>query len=207
MDIWQHETFPGNESKAHDYLYSRQCWLDPLPEVIRYRYAVARIGRPHAMACRIDHDQFGSIGIHLTKLRLDGCGRLSEAECRLPREIIGRCAGGAVWLGAPQPDKWLVVGEGIETTLSVALPLGVPGWAALSANGIKSLVLPPEAQMVLVATDNDKDGTGERAANWAAQRWRGEGRAVKVMMPPTVGSDWNTVLMGREPKKRPTHGL
>jgi hypothetical protein len=211
MDIWRHETFPGNESKAHVYLYSRLCLIDPLPETIRYRYAKPRIGRPHAMVCRIDHVEFGSIGIHCTFLNADGSGKTDY--CGEPRITIGRRDGGAVWLGDPKPDKWLVVGEGIETTLSVALALGAPGWAALCAGGIKSLVLPPEAQKVVIAADNDtpkrgnKDGAGAQAANWAAARWRGEGRAVQIMMPPVVGSDWNDVLMGREPQKRPAHDL
>ena len=31
-----------------------------------------------------------------------------------------------------------------------------PGWAALSAGGIESLILPPEARKVLIAADHDR---------------------------------------------------
>ena len=47
-------------------------------------------------------------------------------------------------------DQWLVIGDGIETTLSVMQACSLPGWAALSANGITSLILPREATMVLI---------------------------------------------------------
>jgi putative DNA primase/helicase len=76
----------------------------------------------------------------------------------------------------------------------MALALKAPGWAALSAGGIKRLDLPPIAKMVLIAADNDPKGTGQRAANYAAARWLAEGRRVKICMPPRPGVDWNDVL-------------
>jgi hypothetical protein len=35
---------------------------------------------------------------------------------------------------------------------------GFPGWAALSAGGIGTLQLPPEATDILIGADNDKNG-------------------------------------------------
>jgi phage/plasmid primase-like uncharacterized protein len=78
----------------------------------------------------------------------------------------------------------LVVAEGIETTASVMLATGLPAWAALSAIGLRNLVLPPEARKVLIAADNDASGTGEKAARDAAVRWLGESRRVRITMPP-----------------------
>jgi phage/plasmid primase-like uncharacterized protein len=90
----------------------------------------------------------------------------------------------------------------------MALALKAPGWAALSAGGIKRLALPPTARMVLIAADNDPKGVGQRAANAAAARWLAEGRRVKICMPPVAGTDWNDVVLGRAPARLggPSHG-
>jgi putative DNA primase/helicase len=73
----------------------------------------------------------------------------------------------------------------------------LPGWAALSANGIRSLVLPPSVRKVLIAADNDASGTGEQAARDAAQRWLAESRRVRIAIPPEPGTDFNDLLFGR----------
>ena len=52
----------------------------------------------------------------------------------------------------------------------------MPAWAALSAGGIRALVLPREATHVLICADHDVSGVGERAARDAAVRWLAEGR-------------------------------
>jgi len=75
---------------------------------------------------------------------------------------------------------------------------GLPGWAALSANGIRSLTLPPEASTVLICADNDANGVGQRAANEAAERFLREGRQARIAMPPMTGTDFNNVLNGGE---------
>jgi phage/plasmid primase-like uncharacterized protein len=193
--LWQEETHPAG-GVVQVYLWSRLLFLDPIPDVIRFhpslRHKESGESRP-AMICRIDRGGNGeSIGVHATYLAIDGS---SKATIDPQRRTIGAIAGGAVQLGQPQPDQWLVVGEGVESTLSMALALKAPGWAALSAGGIKRLILPPAAKMVLIAADNDAKGTGQRAANSAAARWCAEGKRVKVVMPPRPGTDWNDVLL------------
>jgi putative DNA primase/helicase len=74
----------------------------------------------------------------------------------------------------------------------------LPGWAALSAGGIKSLVLPPSANMVLICADNDANGVGQRAANAAAERFLAEGRRVRIALPPRSGTDFNDLLRGSD---------
>jgi phage/plasmid primase-like uncharacterized protein len=66
--------------------------------------------------------------------------------------------------------QWLLVAEGLETTFSVMHACALPRWAALSAGGIKTLVLPTSANMVVICADNDANGVGQRAANAAAER-------------------------------------
>src|SRR5262249_45376544 len=46
-----------------------------------------------------------------------------------PRKLsLGRLAGGAVRLAPLDPDRALVVGEGVESTLSLMQLRGLPGW-------------------------------------------------------------------------------
>ena len=131
------------------------------------------------------------LAIHRTFLARDGGGK---APLDLQKMMLGPCSGGAVRFGDIQPDHWLVIAEGIETTLSVMQACALHGWAALSARGIINLVLPPEAVKVLICADNDANGTGQRAAEEAATRFLREGRRVRVATPLMLGADFNDVL-------------
>ena len=113
---------------------------------------------------------------------------------------LGPVGGAAIRLAAAREDVPLIVGEGIETTASAMLVMGWPGWAALSAGGIEALHLPPLpiAATVFIAADHDPNGTGERAARIAAERWLAEGRKVRIGLPPMPGTDWNDVLLGKD---------
>jgi len=99
-----------------------------------------------------------------------------------------------VRFGLPRAGEWLAIAEGIETTLAVVIACAMPAWAALSAGGIRSLILPPEVTHVIICADHDASGTGERAAHDAAARWLAEGRRVRIAMPPVPGTDMADVL-------------
>jgi putative DNA primase/helicase len=86
----------------------------------------------------------------------------------------------------------LMVGEGIETTLSVIQETGRPGWAAGSAVMLRHLDLPKEVQSITILADGDDPG--ERAARAAAYRWTAEGRSVWIARAPP-GKDFNDVLI------------
>jgi phage/plasmid primase-like uncharacterized protein len=94
----------------------------------------------------------------------------------------------------PRPGEWLGVAEGVETMMSVVSVFAMPGWAALSAGGIRSLILPPEATNIIICADNDSNGVGQRAANDAAERWLAEGRRVRIAIPHQPDTDFNDVL-------------
>ena len=96
--------------------------------------------------------------------------------------------------------EWLAITEGIETALAVATSCRHPElWAALSAGGMRALVLPPDVTHVLICADHDASGVGQRAAHNAAERWLAEGRRVRIAMPPELGTDMADVLLGRAP--------
>jgi hypothetical protein len=196
LDIWA-ETGPAAGRLVETYLWSRLCCMPP-PAAIRlhpslwHRESGQR--RP-AMVALVEHVDFGRVGVHATYLAVDGT---CKATVEPVRKSFGPVMGAAVRLAPIRADGRLVIAEGIETTLSVMMSTGLPGWAALSANGIARLILPPEARKVIIAADHDRNGTGQQAGASAARRFRQEGRRVKVCMPPMPG-DWNDCLLGRIP--------
>ena len=99
-------------------------------------------------------------GAHRTWLAPDGFGK---APVDTPRRAMGGLLGHAVRFGAA--DDVLAVGEGIETMLSLrcALP-AMPMAAALSANHLAALLLPPTLRRLYIARDADAAGDTALAA-------------------------------------------
>jgi len=129
--------------------------------------------------------------IHRTFLASDGAGK---APIATPRKTLGIVAGAAVRL-APVADR-LVIGEGLETSISAGLMMGAPAWAAISAPNLEfKLKLPASIREIIVAADHD--GPGLKAARAALARWRAEGRTVKIARPQTPGADFNDLWRAR----------
>ena len=205
LNIWR-DTKRGAGTIVARYLESRSIALDRWPPSLRFH---PRCPRPRdeagnfvsplpAMVVLVEHVGSGLMAVHCTYLQPDGNGK---ADIEKPKAIFGPACGSAVRFGMPRAGEWLAVAEGIETALSVAVACSMPAWAALSATGIKSLVLPPEATHVVSCADHDASGVGEQAARAAAARWLAEGRRVRVAMPPELGADFNDLLTGRAAAK------
>jgi len=128
------------------------------------------------------------VGVHRTFIARDGSAKAPVSPARMS---LGPIRGGAVRL-APAAKK-IIVGEGIETVLSVMQRTGTPGWAALSTSGLKTLVLPRLVEEVVILAD--ADDPGEDAAQDAAGRWTRDGRRVRIARPPYGYNDFNDVLM------------
>lgn len=195
LDFWQHETTPAEDTVVARYWAARGLAALLIPRTIRASASWLHHpsgGHRPAMIALVEHVEQGPVAIHRTWLQIDGAAKASFSE---PRMSLGPVGGGAVRL-APA-ERTLVIGEGIETTASVMLAMGLPGWAALSAGGIGALILPPIVTNVIIAADHDPNGVGAAAADKAARRWLQEGRRVRIAMPPEVGSDFSDVLLGR----------
>jgi phage/plasmid primase-like uncharacterized protein len=128
--------------------------------------------------------------VHRTFLAHDGKGKAPVEPAKM---TLGAVGGFAIHL-APAAKK-MVITEGIETGLSVQQVSGIPTWAAISAGGMRQLILPPMpfAAEVVIAADND--AVGIQSAHDAAARWQLEGRTVRIAVPPS-GQDFNDVLQG-----------
>jgi putative DNA primase/helicase len=134
------------------------------------------------MVAAVRHDG-RIVAVHRTFLRQDGSGK---ANLDPDKMTLGPCKGAAVPL-APT-GSLLAVAEGVETALSFMRATMVPTWAALSAGGMRSLVLPENVLEVVIAADPDP--VGIMAAHAAARRWICEGRRVSIVRPP-LGRDFN----------------
>jgi phage/plasmid primase-like uncharacterized protein len=143
----------------------------------------------HPALIALVRDQNGKpLSIHRTFLRADGTGK---ADAEPQKASLGPIWGGGIRLDPIASE--IVIGEGIETSASAGLLIGLPAWAALSAGNLaKGLLLPPEVRAVVIATDPDPPG--ETAAQQAAARWTAEGRTVRIARPDREGADFNDLL-------------
>ncbi|ACL62430.1 DUF7146 domain-containing protein [Methylobacterium nodulans] len=139
-------------------------------------------------------DLHGTVtGVARTWLAPDGRGKAALAD---PRRSLGHQLGHGVRFPGAVPDT-LVAGEGLETTLSVhAVMPAISAAAALSANHLAALVLPPGLRRLYVARDGDPEGV--RA--YTTLRARAEAAGVpEVWELVPAADDFNTDLMARGP--------
>lgn len=141
-----------------------------------------------AMIARILSPSGALVGLHRTYLTIDG----KKAPVTSPRKLTVAfpmaTKGAAIKL---QPvGITLGVAEGMETALACHIATGLPIWSTISAGGLASLVVPDIVQELIVFADNDRSGTGEKAARTLARRMLAEGRKVKIIKPQIVGTDW-----------------
>jgi putative DNA primase/helicase len=198
--FWQQETVAPDRTIVERYWAIRGLGELSIPPTIRASRSWLchpEGGSRPAMVALVEHVEFGPVAIHRTWLQTDGA---AKASFRDPRLSLGPVGGAAIRLAEARENVPLIIGEGIETTASAMLVMAWPGWAALSAGGIERLILPPLplAATVFIAADHDPNGTGERAARIAAERWIAEGRKVRIALPPVPGTDWNDVLLNKD---------
>jgi len=186
-DMWR-DACPASGTLVETYLRSRGIVL-PVPPVIRLlrmhsAYSSHPTGsRRPQMIARVEHCVDGPVAVHRSFLAIDGSSKASLDPVRTSHGPVG---GAAVRLAAT--GSLLAVAEGVETALSYMQSTGIPTWAALSARGIRALVLPESVREVVIAADPDP--VGIMAAQSAARRWINEGRRVSIARPP-LGYDFN----------------
>ena len=132
------------------------------------------------------------VAVHRTYLRRDGSGK---ADVDPAKATKGPMAGGAIMLHDPVPGAPLVIGEGIESSLSAGRLLDAPAWAGIAAGNLKSIIPPDGPGEIILAADPDL--VGQIAAWAAADQWRGLGRRVQVATPDDPTTDFNDVLRRR----------
>ncbi len=180
-------------SHAERYLHARglsRCRFAALrfhPE-LRYREG-SLVRRFPALVAAVTGDDGRILGVQRTWLDPRSPAKAGVAA---PRKALGRIHGLAVRFGAPSDDAPLVVGEGIETVLSlVAAVPEITAAAALSAGSLGAFAPPPRLARLVIARDNDEDGA--LAAERLARRCARAGIAATVIVP--AGNDFNDDLV------------
>jgi hypothetical protein len=183
---------PAAGTLVRRYLSGRGIALK-LPPTLLYHPALyhqeSRTTGP-AMVAVVD----GADAISRTWIAPDGSGK---ATLDPVKKSLGPIKGHAVRLGRPSPK--LIVGEGIETTLS-ALQLWGPSfdaWAALGTQGMAALIVPDTITEVIIAADNDEAG---RTSAWDLKRRLNQERpslTASVYLPRNGEKDFNDVLRSR----------
>ena len=192
--LWrQCRTIAGSHAEA--YLHARglsRCRFAALrfyPE-LRYRDGNS-VRRLPALVAAVTGNDRAIIGVQRTWL---DPRRPAKAGVAVPRKALGRIFGHAVRFGAVRDDGLasLVVGEGIETVLSLitAVP-EIGAAAALSAGSLGAFAPPPGVARIVIARDNDPDGA--LAADRLARRCARAGVGATVIVP--VGNDFNNDLV------------
>lgn len=186
--VWD-ECLPAVDTVVEKYLRARRITL--LPDCLRYHpslyHGILKSKWP-GMVALVTSSNGGAAAIHRTWL--DPGGR--KASIDPDRMSLGPCEGYAIHL-APAAEH-ILVGEGIETCLSAMQETGVGAWSAISANGIRELILPSIVRRVTILADGDDQGEG--AALFACLKWQRLGLDARILRAPW-GHDFNDVLMGR----------
>lgn len=189
-----HETKPLKGTVAEDYLRKRGIDLPDANMTLRFHPRLLHTGTEKtAWPALVGLVTKGPelLGIIRTFLDEDG----TKADVEPAKMMLGPVSGGSVHLR--EPDKVLLIGEGIETCLSAQQATGHAAWAALSTSGLKGIELPPELrEQVKLIVLVDHDEPGEKAAMAVSRRLAKDRWNVHVARVPIdrKGADFNDLL-------------
>ena len=186
-------------TKAEAYLRTRKITADLSDIPLRYHPALIYRENRNAPSRKLPAlvaavtDKSGEIrGIHRTFLDPE---KNAKANVASPRRSLGAILGNGVRFGAI--DEFTIIGEGIETVLSLkSVVPHLPMVAALSAAHLAAWKIPAGLRRLLIAADNDR--AGRNAARKLAERAEVAGIDVEVIVPH--GKDFNCDLLDSSPE-------
>lgn len=143
-----------------------------------------------ALIARISAADGGLSAVEITYLEPNGS---RAAGLVVSRKTVGLVPPGAAVRLSPAAT-WMLVGEGVITTLSAIDRFGLAGWALMSANNLAAWTPPPGVRRVLIAAD--RGVVGEGAAERLRHRLSASGIEVEVWLPDAPFDDWNAVSRG-----------
>lgn len=148
------------------------------------------------------------VGIHRTYLQTTRDGDAAKAMLRESKKTLGRYVGGCIplWRGDDPrkwaelwndgPDETVVLAEGIENALSVVVQ--APQYrvaASVSLSNLAALELPATVKTVIIARDNDEEGSkAAHAYEKAVDSHISRGRIVREARAPPPHKDFNDWL-------------
>jgi phage/plasmid primase-like uncharacterized protein len=160
-----------------------------------------------ALVAAVTDSGGGLCALHRTWLAQDAAGVWRKAPLEVAKASLGRVAGGTIrlWRGASgrnlsaaRPGETVVLAEGIETGLSVAVACPeLRVLATVSLGNMGKVELPPVISTVIIAADNDPpDSPADKALHAAAERFAAQSRTVKIARSPLgAKTDMNDLLV------------
>ena len=192
--IWD-ESAPALGTAAETYIQTARGIGCELPASLRFHPRCLRgkgeLSLPALIAAITDPVSGEFLATHRIFLRPDGSGK-ADIPKEQQKMSLGPSGGGAVVLGDLfATDGPILEGEGVETTLTACWIMGLAGIATLSASTLGRPPLPPGWSVIILA-DRGADAAAERAAELRA----GEGREVRIALPPDGCKDFNDAVRG-----------
>lgn len=200
--LWESAVPIGVTSAAARHIRSRSVTGGIASSNLRHHsHAPTSVYRPGntrrpALIARISDDADRLTGVELTYLHLNG---RRATELRVSRKTVGHVPPGAAVRLWP-PDREILVGEGVITTLSAIERFHLPGWALLAANNLARWTPPSGVRRVLIAAD--RGGVGQDRAWRLYRRLVDHGLVAEVVWPDPPFDDWNAVAMAQAKAER-----
>jgi hypothetical protein len=198
-EIWDNAQ-PITGTLVEAYLRSRGITPpEPGPECLRF---APKLRHPNeqffpAMIAMPTNPKTGAPvgGIQRTFLAWSGNGK-AQVERGEQKLSLGPCKGGVIRLAAPVDGKPLLIGEGIETVLTVMEATGLPGWATLGTSGLVNLELPDNVTEVILLAENDGEPS-DKALSETVSVLAARGVKVLIARPPPGLKDFNDLVNGK----------
>ena len=192
-DLWaQSKPLPP---EAIGYFARRGITLDDVPDQGGLRFHPA---------CPFDGKMVPCIVARFTNAMTNAPGGIWRRPINGAKpKVVGPMKGHIVrlWADDAEVTQGLVIGEGIETTLAAATrithrgTLLRPAWACGSADNIKEFPVLTGVEHLTIIVDNDQKRAGQNAARLCAKHWTDQGREVELLIPDTIGTDFNDIVM------------
>ena len=197
LRLWNRSK-PLRGSHAEAYLRARGIHTPPCPSLRFNRATPYRNGDDTrsmpAMIAAVTSNDGVITGVQRTWL---DSRSPAKASLDSPRKALGRIHGHAVRFAPRAAGSALILGEGIETVLSLAMALpDVPAAAALSAGSMAAFHLPPGVAHLIIAADNDPEGIS--AAERLATRAHAGDLRTTIVLPHHEDFNADLTAIGRD---------
>ena len=197
-EIWD-SAQPISGTLVEIYLGSRGITLpDPAPDCLRFAPKLTHSNGQFfpAMIALPTNPKTGEPigGIQRTFLSWTGKGK-AQVEKNEQKMSLGPTKGGVVRLAEPTEGKPLILGEGVETVLTVMEATGLPGWATLGTSGLVNLDCPTPSPKSSCLAEND-GGPNEKALKEVLPALIARGVKARVARPPKGLKDFNDLVNG-----------
>jgi hypothetical protein len=179
---------------AETYLRGRGISRLPGPDILRFHPAVEHPKLKRKFPALIAIVTGAAEPSHnFTFLQLGGTSKakIDKAE---QRRTFGASKMGVVMFAEPSEGQPLIIGEGIETTLTALEATGLPGCSCLGTSGLRNVEWSAEVREVILLAENDDNGANQRALAKVCPVMVDQGLKVRVASPPDGFKDFNDLV-------------